>query len=55
MKLSEKTEKFLNDACIKKFGITFQQMYNIVDQNEKMKEELKKKKKDEKTKCSLPS
>lgn len=46
MKLNDKTLNFLNSKCIEKFGCTFDQMYHMIDENEKLKQENKRKEKE---------
>lgn len=54
MKLSEKEKNFLNSKCIEKFGATFDQVYLMIEQQEKLKQqnkELRKKQKSLKKLC----
>lgn len=46
MRLTEKQKQFLNNKCIEQFGITFESLYLTIEQNQKMKEDLKKKEKE---------
>ncbi len=46
MKLSDKQHHFLNNKCIERFGIPFDELYKAIEENEKMKEELKRKEKE---------
>jgi len=46
MKLNNKQYQFLNNKCIERFGIPFDQLYKAIEENEKMKEELKRKEKE---------
>lgn len=45
MRLNDKTKQYLDNKCREQWGLTFDQVYNMIEQNEKLKEENKKIKK----------